>query len=112
MHSQTKQVVDYPNTKGKKLSLEYHNWRSLDKIQEVIKVPSVLRLAQLIDDQNWLRVGGLNVGHLLDQYLIEFDFDGFCNERLDCQCKSPCGCVQLDCQPGVMYTDNKIVPKA
>lgn len=63
-----------------------------------------------MSDKKWDNIGGLPVGEVLETYLVEFGFDGFCNERLDCEChldkgNSTCSNPQLDCEPAIQYTD-------
>jgi hypothetical protein len=49
IHPETQKVIDYPNTKGKKIALEHFNWQSLDKVQECMLAAQVIALAKKID---------------------------------------------------------------
>jgi hypothetical protein len=52
IHPETQKVLDYPDTKGKRVALLYYDWQRLDKTEEVIAAPNLLRLAKLIDTTN------------------------------------------------------------
>jgi len=58
IHPETKKVVDYPNTIGKRVALKWFSWQSLDKVQESIVAYKVIALVKLIDEEIHKYEGG------------------------------------------------------
>ena len=50
IHPEAQRVLDYPETVGKKVAMQYFQWLSLDRVEEVRMADSIIGLAKLIDD--------------------------------------------------------------
>lgn len=49
IHPETQKLLDYPNTEGKRIAMQYFNWQSLDKVQECYIAAQVIAMAKSID---------------------------------------------------------------
>lgn len=50
IHPETLKVVNYPETVGIRISMEYHNWQKLNVIEEIMIADKVVKLAKMIDE--------------------------------------------------------------
>lgn len=49
MNPIVQQVLDHQLTTGKRVALKFYHWQSLDKVEEVMVAPAMLRLMSLVD---------------------------------------------------------------